>query len=169
VNVSPVVLDNYFKEWGGSLPYEIARTINGAFGHVPPGEQGWFHDYVSKTFLMTHQDYTPNTVEKAYEIVKQFQQAEADLAKAKKDGNPNELLARDQMLGQQRIAVKDMAATLASIPKTANMLARSDTLSDNEKQKVIDGLYSSVLPRLEAKTKMLDVLKAKADEFHGKQ
>lgn len=164
-NISPIVLENYFKQWGGSLPYELAHAINGHFQPESTHNQGIEHDLFTKSFFLTHSDFTPKPMEDAYDMINAFKASHGDLVKAIKEGDFNRAFPRDQMMAMQKVTAFEKA--LSGINKAIKMFNEDEHMPLNDKQKQIDSIYTNALPMIESYTKQLKQQLDQAGKFQG--
>jgi hypothetical protein len=142
--VSPIVLDNYFKTLGGTLPYELMHAIDGHF--VPPGtnNQGFLHDMVTKTFFLTHGDYTPQPITDLWDHINQFKQAHSDLFHAVTESKISGTDQTGTVMDSQRIMagvrVQNMEKGLVGANRMIQGInAKPDNeMTLSEKQKSVD-------------------------------
>jgi hypothetical protein len=165
VNVSPIVLENYFKQWGGTLPYEVLHAINGQFQPESTHNQGLAHDMFTKSFFLSHSDYAPKSIEDAYTMINDFKASHGDLIKAVKEGDMSQAFPRDQMAAMQKVTGFEKA--LSGIRKSIQAIDAAKDLSLNEKQKNIDAIYTNSLPMIESYTKQLQQQMDQATRFKG--
>jgi hypothetical protein len=161
INVDPIVIDNYIKDLGGTLPYQVIHAINGSFRPPSAQNQGLMHDVFTKAFFLSHGDYLPAPLENAWQAVHDFQASHADAMKAVREGNLNAALPRDQMMAAVR--VNGLEKALVGLNKMIQGFNDSTTLTLNEKSINVDSLYSHYLPAIEQYTKTLGQAKEQAN------
>lgn len=164
IQLAPAVLDNYIKDLGGSMTYEMLHAINGSFRPPGTGNQGPLHDMWTKAFYLSHDDYTPQPMEDAWQVVTDFKQSHGDAVKALRDGNPDAVLPKDQVMAVTRADKFEKA--LVGFNRRVNMINDATDMTLNEKSLAVDSLYSNYLPAIEQETKAFKAIQDRANAQH---
>lgn len=164
IQLAPAVLDNYIKDLGGSMTYEMLHAINGSFRPPGTGNQGPLHDMWTKAFYLSHDDYTPQPMEDAWQVVTDFKQSHGDAVKALRDGNPDAVLSKDQVMAATRADKFEKA--LVGFNRRVNMINDATDMTLNEKSLAVDSLYSNYLPAIEQETKAFKAIQDRANGQH---
>ena len=165
--VSPIVLDNYFKTLGGTLPYELMHAIDGHFAPSGTHNQGFLHDMVTRTFFLTTKDYTPQPITDLWDKIKEFKEAHADLYHTARAGE-----TLDTMPDQQRMMAMVRVNGIEKGLVGANKMIQGinampdDKMAPNEKQKSVDAIMEPlVVMAKQALTQFKDI-EAQAKAAH---
>jgi len=146
VDVSPIFLDNYVREWAGTLPYKLLKAIEENSGIKPPHKPKEAADNFFVGSFFARSPGAGAKLDEFYEAMKELKAGRSDLKLALERQDPREiedaatwrattsLQATEEALRQQRTAIQ--------------AIYRSN-MSDAEKQKFTDGIYTMMF--LEAK------------------
>lgn len=140
-DVSPIVLDNYAREWAGTLPMTILQSFEAPFR--PPGEPWQAADLpFVKAFLVRQSPQGMQSLEDFYTQLSAFTAAHADMALALKHGDFSEIADGPRMqaamnLSNYQEAIHNQLAVLAAI--------NASDMTDAEKRKYTDSIASNML------------------------
>ena len=161
--VSPIVLDNYFKTLAGTLPYELMRAIDGHFVAAGEHNQGFIHDVVTKSFYLTHADYTPQPIEDLYDKITQFKTAHADLFHTAKAGEDlTSVPGQQRMMAAVRVTGFERGLSGANKMIQGINAMPDDKMTMSEKQKAVDAILRPLTDMAKQAVAQFDAIERQA-------
>lgn len=156
-NISPATIDNYIRDWGGSLPMTVLKQIDQRYATPSPPQTISDIPFVG-SFFARHPGTGSQPIIDFYDRMATYEQAHADLQAATKHRDPQEMQqALDQgdfaHLDGMRTALQGQAAVIAGINRS--------NMTDQEKQKWTDSLVNNMVAYARVGLHMLDIVSKK--------
>lgn len=154
-DVSPIVLENYAKQWLGPLPMTIARVLETPFR--PEGKPWETADVpFLGAFFARHQP-GQQTVQDFYDAKTEFEKAHGDVAVALKEGDFSKVSSH-QLL-QAGVSLHTFSAAMQQQRNALDIIYRSKMTND-EKRKYTDAVGRGMLANAKAGLSIIDTVKA---------
>lgn len=142
-DVSPIVLENYARSWGGTLPMTLLRIMEAKF--KPPGRPWEIADTpFAGSFFARHPDTGARTIEEFYDAHTKLTASAPDLNLAIKRQNPMEM----QVAIQQDAALKGLNGFADAERKMSAVITAIDqdkTMTPDEKRKRTDQIVNGMI------------------------
>lgn len=152
-DTSPIVIQNYMREWGGTLPMDILRGLELPF--KPPGPPIELPDipFVG-AFISRRPDMGAQPIIDFYNEYDKFSQAHANWQEALKRQNPQEM----QETGNAKafINLEQMKKGLDGIHAVINAINSSKDMTTDEKRQRLDSLYSQMVVSAQSGLKVME-------------
>lgn len=159
-NVSPIVIQNYAREWLGTLPMEILKTLE--MPYKPPGRPSELADlpFVG-SFIARNPGMGAQSIEDFYDAADKMETAHMDFDLAKKRMNPGEIKQTAvpdafENIRQLRDSIRTQSAIVQAINDNKDM-------TREEKLKYTDSIYSGLIRTAKVGLQAIDSMP------HGKQ
>ncbi|MDR3562041.1 MAG: hypothetical protein P4N59_11485 [Negativicutes bacterium] len=119
-DVSPIVLDNYISEWGGTLPIKILQTLDAKMGPAHPLWDPAMAPIIGAFDVRRPEGYQTQQVEDFYTDLQTAEKAHGDLVQALKTGDeslvpPGELNLAGVRLTQIAKAIPHLAQAIRAV------------------------------------------------------
>lgn len=153
VDMSPAWVDEYVRQWGGTLPFTVLKTLGQAW---EPNMRPWD---ISQTpflgsFFARRPDMGADSIADFYDNLDAFKRSHADLKAAMVEGDFSRIAPSDLQRGA--MSVMGLEKALRGITQAINGIDRDKTMTDVEKRQRIDSLAGTASLAAKAGTAMLE-------------
>lgn len=152
-DISPAWVDQYVREWGGTLPFTVMKTLGQAW---EPNQRPW--DITQLPFVGSFFARNPgmgaDAIANFYDKLAAFKQGHADLRAAMQDGDFSRIAPSDALRGAMSVTGLDKA--MRGITQNIAAIGRDKTMTDVEKRQRIDSLTGAASLAAKAGTRMLE-------------
>lgn len=159
VDVSPIVLENYAREWAGTLPFTILKTLETPWHHAAHPWTVADIPFV-QSFVARNPGMAATSVQDFYEAAQAVESAHKNLALAVKNLNVGEIKESSAKV-QAFVSMQDMKTALGNQANVIMAINQSDKMTNSEKLKAIDALYSAMIKTAQGGLKLTDSLNGK--------
>lgn len=155
-DMTPISVDNYIREWGGPIPSNAIRALDGT---MAKSNQPWeLSDIpIVGMFIARHPDMNTQPIEDFYRQLDTFEQKHADIALAIRN---QDFTALPQVLKDPRglASITQITKLSQAMSKQSMVIRNMDTskMTNAEKQKYMDASYSQINEMAKAGLKVLD-------------
>jgi hypothetical protein len=153
-DVSPIVIENYARQWAGTLPWNLLRTLDRPF--EPVGKPSELADLpFMGSFFVRHQQGL-QTVTDFYDEAREFEEAHGDVRKALAEGNPD-LLSRGQWV-EAALRVTEFSQAMHRMQGVLAAVDKSE-MTSSEKLKYSDAIAAAMLGTAKAGLQAMEAAK----------
>jgi hypothetical protein len=152
-DMSPVWVDQYVREWGGTLPFTVLKTLGQAW---EPSQRPW--DITQFPFVGSFFARNPgmgaDSIANFYDKLDEFKRSHADLRAAMQEGDFSRIAPSDMVRGAMSAA--GLSDALRKTVQVISGIERNKELTDVEKRQRIDSLTGAASLAAKAGTHMLE-------------
>lgn len=156
VDVSPIVLENYAREWAGTLPFTALKVLETPFHHAAHPWTVADIPFV-QSFIARNPGMGATSVQDFYDAVTKIEAAHKDLALAVKRLDVGEIKESSAKV-QAFVSLQDMRTAIANQATVIDAINKSDKMTNAEKLKNIDALYSAMWKTAQGGLKLADAI-----------
>lgn len=163
---SPLVIDNYIRSWTGTLGQYAIDVMDEALQKAgvtpdPPEPEGTLADTpFLRSFAVRFPKAMSSSVERFYKRIQEFETAQADMNKLKRERNFDELM--DFMsIEENRVKLMDISnfkKALSEQRKFINLVKQHPTWPPEEKRQLIDQAYFTMIETARKANETLDMI-----------
>jgi hypothetical protein len=152
-DTSPIIIQNYMREWGGTLPMDIIRGLELPF--KPPGPPTDLPDIpFIGAFVARKPEMGAQPIIDFYNEYDKFSQAHADWQEALKRQNPQEM--QETGNAQAFMNLASMKKGLDNIHAVIDAINISKNMTADEKRQRLDSLYSQMVVTAQSGLKAME-------------
>jgi hypothetical protein len=156
VDVSPIVLENYAREWAGTLPFTALKVLETPFHHAAHPWTVADIPFV-QSFIARNPGMGATSVQDFYDAVAKIEASHKDLALAVKRLDVGEIKESSAKV-QAFVSLQDMRTAIANQATVIEAINKSEKMSNDEKLKHIDALYSAMWKTAQGGLKLADAI-----------
>jgi hypothetical protein len=151
VDVSPAMLDQFIKDWGGTLPMAVLKAIDAKYKDPGP-PQSWADNPFFGSFIARNPGIGAQPIEDLYKALDRYDQHKADIAAAKRNGDIQEWqrLQREGYLPNLDYLRKALNGTMATVRAISE-----SRMTNEEKQTRIDSMANLMIRNAKAGLQLL--------------
>lgn len=159
VDVSPIVLENYAREWAGTLPFTALKVLESPWHQQA---HPWTVSDIPfvQSFVARNPGMAATSVQDFYDASKTVEESHKDLALAVKNLNTSEIKESSAKV-QAFVSMQDMKTALANQANVIEAINKSDKMTNDEKLTHIDALYSAMIKTAQGGLKLTDAINGK--------
>lgn len=152
-DTSPIVVQNYAREWLGTLPMEVLKALEMPF--KPPGKPGELSDlpFVG-SFITRHPDMGAQPIMDFYDEMDKLETAHADFRMALARQDMSEV--KDTTKLQAFVNISDLKTAMRNQEAVIDAINENNTMTPDEKRQRTDALYSALVVEAQAGLKAID-------------
>jgi hypothetical protein len=150
-DVSPAMLDQFIKDWGGTLPMAVLKAIDAKYKDPGP-PQSWADNPFFGSFIARNPGIGAQPIEDLYKALDRYDQHKADIAAAKRNGDIQEWqrLQREGYLPNLDYLRKALNGTMATVRAISE-----SRMTNEEKQTRIDSMANLMIRNAKAGLQLL--------------
>ena len=158
VNVSPIVLDNYVRQWTGGLGTAILRATNGVFDPGKPSELA-DNPFIGSLFARTPA-LSSKDISDFYDGMDKVKQAHKDFSLAVERGDISDIDLTSKNV-QAFINLTQISEALKQQRAAVNAITHDEKMTQNEKRQFIDDIASGMVQTAKGGLKVLEAVDGK--------
>lgn len=156
VDVSPIVLENYAREWAGTLPFTILKALESPWHHEAHPWTVADIPFV-QSFVARNPGMSAVSIQDFYDKAAEIEGQHKDLALALKRFDAGEIKESSSQV-QAFVSLQDMKAAIANQATVLTTINQSDKMTNSEKLKYSDALYAAMVKTAQGGLKVADTL-----------
>lgn len=149
--LSPIALDNYMRQWGGTLPYQLAHALDAQMKPASARDIDWsaFKEWpIIRAFTVQRPEMRADVFQDLHEQIKKITEGHADLKHAEQTGDLTQLTSQDLANGVTRM--RGVEKIMSGVYKGLDMIANDKDMTRDEKRKQTAVIMQYAIPAAHA-------------------
>lgn len=140
-NVSPIILDNYVEEWGGSIGMAVLHSLDKPLGKEL-GPQDWADEPFVKGFVVRNPRMNTQQLDDFYKEAANFEQLNKDVLLERKSGNVDQATLDKTDVGQKATMVYKIERALNVQRKAIDAINHNKEMTVDDKRQLSERIYN---------------------------
>lgn len=159
-NVSPIVLENYVRGWGGTIGMDALKALNAPLKTTGKPWEVSDIPFVA-SFLVRHPESNAQPIQDFYTEFDRFKTAHADFQEAMKRAKSGEPLDMNEINAKSAdprafVNLANVATAIHTQQALIQAINRNDEMTNDEKRQSIERVYNDMIATAKVGSKAMD-------------